>query len=346
MTDGSTPDVLDPRRWGISPEAIPELAERLQGFWQQYGGCFRTTTRDAGGYVYPYVSALLRMDSQRNFANIGRQSGVPGQNVQHFMSNSPWSAQDVLRQVRREIAGKPELHRGGMLVLDESAVKKAGQKSVGAGRQWNGRLGKVDLSQVGTFLAYTNGPVWTWIDGELFLPEHWFGPDWAAERTRLGVPPERTFQTKVELGWQMIQRARTAGLPFEAFACDDLYGRSGWLRTNLDRAGIVYFADVPADTRVYLTQPTLELPPPRARAPRTTAEAPAGRDDGVADRSPPAGGEAGDLLEADPGAARRTRRVGQRLRRLAGLDAARGCPGRGVAPGSAGRRRQGHLHSE
>jgi SRSO17 transposase len=204
------------------------------------------------------------MDSQRNFANIGRQSGVPGQNVQHFMSNSPWSAQDVLRQVRREIAGKPELHRGGMLVLDESAVKKAGQKSVGAGRQWNGRLGKVDLSQVGTFLAYTNGPVWTWIDGELFLPEHWFGPDWAAERTRLGVPTERTFQTKVELGWQMIQRAQTAGLPFEAFACDDLYGRSGWLRTNLDRAGIVYFADVPADTRVYLTQPTLELPPPRA----------------------------------------------------------------------------------
>jgi SRSO17 transposase len=262
-TDGPTIDLRDPRRWGIAPEAIPELGERLRGFWQRYAGRFRTTTRDAGPYACAYVSALLRMDGDRNFAGIGRQVGLPGQNVQHFMTNSPWSAQGVLQRVRREVAAKPELRRGGVLVLDESAVKKAGHKSVGAGREWNGRLGKVDLSQVGTFLAYANGPVWTWIDGELFLPEHWFGADLAAERRRLGIPPERTFQTKVELGWQMIQRAQAEGVPFEAFACDDLYGRSGWLRTKLDEAGIVYLADVPADTRVYPARPRLETPTPQ-----------------------------------------------------------------------------------
>jgi SRSO17 transposase len=190
--------------------------------------------------------------------------------VQHFVSNSPWSAEAVLRQVRQEIAARPELRQGGALVLDESPVKKAGTKTAGAARQWNGRIGHVDLSQVGTFLAFANGPVWTWVDGELFLPERWFDPELAAERERLGIPAERTFKTKVELGWEMIRRVQVEGLPFEAVACDELYGRSGWLRAKLDGAGIVYVANVPADTRVYLAEPRLGVldRPPGRRGPR------------------------------------------------------------------------------
>jgi SRSO17 transposase len=140
----------------------------------------------------------------------------------------------------------------------------------------------VDLSQVGTFLAYANGPVWTWVDGDLFLPERWFGPELAAERKRLGVLAERRFQTKVELGWQMIRRVQAEGLPFEAVACDELYGRSGWLRARLAGANIVYLANVPADTRIYLAQPRLGVPStpvghigPRFKRPRVMAAAPA-----------------------------------------------------------------------
>ena len=59
----------------------------------------------------------------------------------------------------------------------------------------------------------------------------------------------------------MIQRALTNGLPFEALLCDDLYGRSGWLRRHLDEANILYMADVPADTQVYLTRPEVGIPP-------------------------------------------------------------------------------------
>jgi SRSO17 transposase len=274
--------MFDPGRWGVSPAAIPELAGRLQRFCRRYAGCFRTATRDASPYAGPYIGALLRMDGKRTFANIGRQVGIPGQNVQHFVSNSPWSAAAVLRQVRREVAARPELRAGGMLILDESPVRKAGTRSAGAARQWNGRIGHVDLSQVGTFLAYANGPVWTWIDGELFLPERWFSAGLADERVRLGIPAERCFQTKVELGWRMIRRVQAEGLPFEAVACDELYGRSGWLRARLDGAKIVYLANVPADTRVYLTQPRREVPStpaghtgPRFKRPRVLTTAPA-----------------------------------------------------------------------
>lgn len=239
------------------------MGQRLYEYWQRFATSFRTKTRDGAPYAYHYLSGLLRMTGERNFANIGRQTGVPGQNVQHFMANSPWSAESVLRQVQQEIAAKPALAGGGMLLLDESADAKAGLKSAGAARQYNGRLGKVDVSQVGTFLAYANVPagVWTWIDGELFLPEHWLSQAMAGERKRLGVPADRPFATKVELGWRMIQRVQATGVPFEAVACDDLYGRSTWLRRQLDQAGICYMADVPADTQVYLTEPAVGVPP-------------------------------------------------------------------------------------
>ena len=64
----------------------------------------------------------------------------------------------------------------------------------------------------------------------------------AAERQRVGVPAERQFATKIQLGWRMIQRAQANSLPFEAIACDDLYGRSSWLRREMDAASLVYMA--------------------------------------------------------------------------------------------------------
>ena len=127
------------------------------------------------------------MEEKRNFANIASTTGVAEQNLHHFMSNSPWSARAVIQQVQAEIAATPGLERGGVLVLDESANAKTGE-SAGSGRQYNGRLGKVDMSQVGTFLAYTNGSVWTWVDGELYLPKDWFTAEKAELREKLGIP--------------------------------------------------------------------------------------------------------------------------------------------------------------
>ncbi|MBM3136316.1 MAG: IS701 family transposase [Chloroflexi bacterium] len=258
--------VFAPQRWGVSPELSQELPERLYGFWQRYAACFKTRTRNTSEYAYRYLSGLLRLETDRNYTNIGRATGVAAENVQHFMSNSPWSARVSLDQVVQEIKATPGLERGSVLILDESA-NQSGHQKAGAGRQYNGRLGKVEMSQVGTFLGYANTthvtrPMWTWVDGELYLPEHWFTPEMAEARKRVGIPPERRFQTKIEQGWQMIQHVQTQGLPFEAMACDDLYGQSTWLRDKLDGAGIPYIADVPCSTRVYLEKPMLGVPEP------------------------------------------------------------------------------------
>jgi SRSO17 transposase len=260
-------DTLEPRRWGLSDEAIANLGNRLLDFWTRFRHCFKTRTRDTSEHAWTYLRGLLGMETERNFANIARRVTDPdndGQNVQQFMSDSPRSAQAVMQQVQREIAATPELRSGGVLLL-ESPDEKIGARCAAAGRQPNGRLGKIEMSQVGTFLAFFKGVVWTWVDGELFLPKHWFTPDMADERKRVGVPTERQFATKIELDWplRVIQRVQANGLPFEAVTCDDLYGRSGGLHHKVDAADILYRAEVPENTQVYLTQPDFGVPPPR-----------------------------------------------------------------------------------
>ena len=92
---------------------------------------------------------------------------MEGQNIQHFMSESPWSGEAVCRQVQDELKARPELLSGGVLLVDESADEKARGKSAGAAKQHNGRMGKVETSQVGVLLSYVNLKVeqgfWTWL---------------------------------------------------------------------------------------------------------------------------------------------------------------------------------------
>jgi SRSO17 transposase len=153
--------------------------------------------------------------------------------------------------------------------LDEYADEKAGDRSAGAYRQYNGRMGKVDLCQVVVALGYANWkldpwPLWTLVDAEIFLPEAWFGAEYGELRQKVGVPKERTsFESKPELGLKMIRRAKAAGLPFEAVLCDSLYGRSSQFRHELRKEQLLYLVDIPNSLRVYLEQPAVGIPQPR-----------------------------------------------------------------------------------
>jgi hypothetical protein len=93
------------------------------------------------------------------------------------------------------------------------------------------------------------------VDGELYFPQAWFSDAREADRERLGIPADREFQTKIQLGWQMIQRVKQGPLRFKAVLCDALYGQAEWFRKALDDANILYLAEVPRDTLVYLTPP-------------------------------------------------------------------------------------------
>jgi SRSO17 transposase len=200
----------------------------------------------------------LRIKGSRTIADIAREAQVAEQNMRHLMSCSPWSGPALIEQVQQGIVERPEW-QGGILILDESADEKSGDSSAGAGRQHNGRMGKVDESQVGVFLADAVEQHWTLWDGCLFIPEKWFSTEAAARRAKAEIPGERIFQTKVELGWQMIERAKATGLTFEAVAFDSLYGRRYWLREQGAHASLEYDADIPNNDPLYQEAPVLEF---------------------------------------------------------------------------------------
>jgi SRSO17 transposase len=144
----------DPRRWGLSSEAIGTLGERLYEFWRRFRNGFQTRTRDTSGRAYDYLRGQWTMDGERNFANMARNmTGDDGQALPHFMSHSPWSGPGVFQQMQAEITATPALAHGSTLIVDESADEKAGTHNVGASRQYNGRMGKVDVCRVDTCLT-------------------------------------------------------------------------------------------------------------------------------------------------------------------------------------------------
>jgi SRSO17 transposase len=262
ITDKQPVEVLDPQRWGLPMEIVYDLADRLQGFWERFQPCFKTRTRDTSPYGWVYLRGALLMEGQRNYVNIARRvvgPGEDGQNVQQFMSDSPWSARKVFDQIQAEVCLRSEMS-GGMLSLDESGDERAGAQSAGAARQYLGRQGKVDLGQVGVALGYAQAGTWLMVDAELYLPEGWFTEEYADLRRRWHIPPERVFASKVDLGLEMIERARKNKLPFEVVGCDTVYGSSGAFRAALDRQGIVYLAAVTGEVRVYLQRPEVGVP--------------------------------------------------------------------------------------
>jgi SRSO17 transposase len=259
-------------RWGLDLNEIEGLGERIGDFWHRYRFRTQTQTRDTSEYGYHYLSSILRMKSGRTIAEISRTAGVPIQNMHHYISKSPWPGDKVIKQARLDMTTHPHFASGSVLIGDESADERRGDVLVGGGRQYNGRLGKVDLSQVGVFLSLAKDGKHNWLDGELFLPEAWFNEAHRELRERLGVPKERRFQTKLELFWQMVQRSHDEGVAFDAVAVDGFYGQSFWLRQQLDQANIEFYADVPANTKVYLSEPVIGMPQnqrgPKAKKPK------------------------------------------------------------------------------
>ena len=202
----------------------------------------------------------MRIESKRTLANIARLTGMDEQETPHFMSDAPWSGPGLIQAVQQALHQHPEFEHGALVVIDERAEAKAGGQSAGAGRQHNGRLGKVDLSQVGVVASLVTPRMNLGIDGELFFPESWFAAEYAATRQKVGCPTARAFKTKPDLAGDLIERMKATGVVFEAVAMDDLDGRNTPRRRRLADQHLESYGDVPTTTVGYLDQPQIVYP--------------------------------------------------------------------------------------
>ena len=115
-------------------------------------------------------------------------------------------------------------------------------------RQYTGRAGRIENSQVGVFLCYAGDKGAALVDRELYLPE-----EWAADRDRrraAAVPEKPEFATKPELARRMIEHALKAGAPCIWVAADEVYGNNSNLRQWLEERRLGYVLAIASDQRM------------------------------------------------------------------------------------------------
>jgi SRSO17 transposase len=239
----------------VSPKAVKSCADRLIEFLRRYLPKFYRVEQRANATLV--IRGLISGLERKTCEPIAIQAGLPRKPIQFFVGAGKWDDEAVMAElrahVRDELAG-PD----GVVVIDPSAFPKKGTESCGVGRQWCGRLGKLDNCQVGVFLAYAASSDYGPLDRQLYLPE-----DWAADeprRLKCHVPPAIQFREKWRIALDLLDRS-LPGLPHGWITGDDEFGRSAKFRDELRRRKERYVLDIPCNTSMR----DLERRPPRRR---------------------------------------------------------------------------------
>jgi SRSO17 transposase len=220
-----------------------------------------------------YLNGLLLGTGRKSAEPIALTFGQPddegiSQNqvlaLQRFLTYSPWSAQEVHREIQsvfaqRLVPSTVDWPIGTVGVIDESGFVKKGKESVGVKRQYCGRVGKKENCQVGVFLVGVTPAGCALLDQQLYLPKCWAGD--AQRRDKTAVPTEITFQTKPQIGIELLRRTRTQGLVnFDWVIADEFYGHNGAFLDDLEQMQQRYVVEVPVNTTVWTVDPKTQVP--------------------------------------------------------------------------------------
>ena len=129
-------------------------------------------TRSVASAAETYLLGLFASPKSNMLSMSERMLEADHQVLHHMLSDSEWDFDGLVSETSRQV----NTLIGGMkaaLIIDESAFAKKGEASAGVARQWNGRLGKVENSQVGVFAALAKETAVSLIDARLYLPECW-----------------------------------------------------------------------------------------------------------------------------------------------------------------------------
>ena len=227
-----------------------------------YAELFVSYRRDVSEKARQYVSGLMQAGSRKNIYAISE--AVPDsddRNLEQFITHSKWSGREVLDQVARDADELIGDATEAALLIDESGFAKQGKMSVGASRQYLGRLGKVDNGQVAVFGVLAKGRFATAIDTRLYLPKEW--TDDAQRCNKAGIPEsERVFKTKSQLALEIVEQARRNGVRFGWVGADAGYGSGPGFLFALDDAGESFLIDVHKSFVIYEVAPQSTIPGP------------------------------------------------------------------------------------
>ena len=109
------------------------------------------------------------------------------------------------------------------------------------------------------FRSYASRHGYSFVDNRLFIPEKWFGEDYAERRKKCRLPDGSSFKTKPQLAVEMLEKIVGEGvIPFRYVAADSIYGNSPEFLDAVEKIpGATYFVALPCDTLCWLQDPAV-----------------------------------------------------------------------------------------
>jgi SRSO17 transposase len=196
------------------------------------------------------------------------------QRIQEALSVAKWDEAIVFERIAR--AAMKRLPGIDAFVLDDTGFPKKGFNSVGVQRQYSGTMGRIDNCQIATSLHLASEHGGVCIGMRLYLPQAW--ADDSARRAKVGVPERVEFQEKWRIGLDLIDQARTWGLPDRTVVADAGYGDASEFRDGLEARGLTYVVGVTGTAMAWPPGITPVLPARTGKSgrPRTRWIAPGG----------------------------------------------------------------------
>lgn len=224
----------------------------FEQFHARFWGIFRRA--EAREQSMKYLRGLLSGVERKNGWQMAEVVGddTPDK-TQRLLYQAKWdadAARDELQAYVTEALGDAD----GIGIVDETGFLKKGDKSVGVQRQYTGTAGKIENSQVGTFVAYTSKRGHTLIDRRLFMPEAWINDEARRKQAKVPDGPDGVvFQTKPEQAREMLEKAWANGVPMRWVTGDEIYGNAPRLRDAVADGGRRYVFAVSSNTPVWTT---------------------------------------------------------------------------------------------
>lgn len=225
-----------------------------------FQGFFQTRTHPVFHRALSYIRGLFKSEKNRaNCTSIADSLGeLDHQSLNHLLSNSPWDYTQVLREISQSTSSLLSGLEETALLIDEVGFRKKGRHSACVGRQYLGCLGKQDNGQVAVVGGLSSGSHYCPVDVELFMPKSWDCDH--QRRKKAGIPDHIHHRSKTDMALEMILDLRSRGISFDYVGFDALYGSSGRLVGELDKASIPFIGDVRENIGVYLSEPGFAVP--------------------------------------------------------------------------------------
>src|SRR5213075_1158754 len=166
-----------------------------------------------------YVSGLIGPGDRKSVQPMAERLATGNYDeLHHFIADGVWDAapleSELLIQADRLVGGKD-----AVLVIDDTAMPKKGDRSVGVAPQYASSLGKTANCQTLVSLTLARGEVPVMVALRLFVPESWTSNP--ARLKRAGVPAEyRAARTKPATALAEIDRVIAAGVRFGCVLAD------------------------------------------------------------------------------------------------------------------------------